>query len=83
MKLGNTVFWCVVKLKLFAKISDTHNKLQYVNNYIHWKYWTWLHLNYVSFSYTNPNPNPTHLPRVALWFETYNIQFVAAIIEST
>ena len=40
-------------------MSDTHNKLQYGNNYKHWKILDLvLDLNYISFS----NPNPTHLP---------------------
>ena len=40
-------------------MSDTH-KLQYGNNYNHWKILDLvLDLNYFSFS----NPNPTHLPK--------------------
>ena len=42
-------------------MSDTHNKLQYRNN---WKIldlvWD---LNYFSFSNCNISPNPTHLPK--------------------
>jgi len=39
-------------------MSDTHNKLQYGNNYRHWKILVLaLDLSYFSFS----NPNPTHL----------------------
>jgi len=41
-------------------MSDTHNKLQYGNNYNHWKILgSVLDLNRFSFS----NPNPTHLPK--------------------
>jgi len=41
-------------------MSDTHNKLQYGNNYIHRKILDLvLYLNYFSFS----NLNPTHLPK--------------------
>jgi len=43
-------------------MSDTHNKLQYGNNYNHWKILDLvLDLNY--FSCSNPNPNPTHLSK--------------------
>jgi len=43
-------------------MSDAHNKLQYRNNYNHWKILDLvLDLNYLSFS--NPNPNPTYLPK--------------------
>ena len=38
-------------------MPDTHNKLQYVNNYNHWKILDLvLDLNYISFY----NPNLTH-----------------------
>jgi len=41
-------------------MSDTHNKLQYSNNYNHSKILNLvLDLNYFSYS----NPNPTHLPK--------------------
>jgi len=44
-------------------MSDTHNKLQYGNNYNHWKILDLvLDINYICFSNMNPNPNPTHLP---------------------
>ena len=42
-------------------MSDIHNKLQYRNNYNHWKILDLvLDLNY--FSSSNPNPNPASLP---------------------
>jgi len=45
-------------------MSDTHNKLQYGNNYNHWKILDWvLHLNHFPFSNLNINPNPTHIPK--------------------
>ena len=43
---------------------DTHNKLQYGNNYNHWKISELLlDINYISFSNPKPNPNPTHIPK--------------------
>jgi len=63
-KVWRLCFWCALsKLKLFVWTSDTHKKLQYVNNYNHWKI---LHLvldlNYFSFH----NPNQT-LIRYTYW----------------
>jgi len=43
-------------------MSDTHNKLQYGNNYSHWKFLD-LVLDLHYFYFSNPNPNPTHLPK--------------------
>jgi len=41
-------------------MSDTHNKLQYGNNYNYWKLLDFvLNLNFISFT----DPNPTHLPK--------------------
>ena len=43
---------------------DTHNKLQYRNNYNHWKILDIvLDFKYFSFSNPNGNPNQTHLPK--------------------
>ena len=51
------------KFKLFGKLSDTHNKLQYKNNYNHWKISDLaVDLNYIYLS-NSPNPNRTHLPQ--------------------
>ena len=60
-KFGDLLFWCVLsKLKLFGCMSDTHNKLLYVDNYNHRQILDLVvDLNYFSFS----NPNPTHLPK--------------------
>jgi len=45
-------------------MSDTHNELQYGNNYTHRKILNLvLALNYFSFSYPNQNPEQTHLPK--------------------
>ena len=41
---------------------DTQDKLQYGNNYNHWKT-LGLFLNLDFFSFSNPIPNPTHLPK--------------------
>jgi len=42
-------------------MSDTHKKLQYGNNYNHWKILD-LVLD-IFFSYPKPNRNQTHLPK--------------------
>ena len=39
-------------------MSDTHNKLQYGNNYNHWKILDLV----LEFKFLS-NPNPTHLPK--------------------
>jgi len=43
-------------------MSDTHNKLQYGNNYNHWKI-LHLALDLDHFSFSNISPNPTRLPK--------------------
>jgi len=45
-------------------MSDTRNKLQYENDYEHWKILDLvLDLNYFSFPNHSPNPKPTQLPK--------------------
>jgi len=45
-------------------MSDTHGKLQYGNNYNHWKLLDLvLELNFFLLSNLNANANPTHLPK--------------------
>jgi len=45
-------------------MSDTHNKLQYGNNYNHWKILDLvLDLKNFYFSSLNQTFNPTHLPK--------------------
>jgi len=43
-------------------MSDTHNRLQYGNNYNHWKILD-LVLDLSCILLSNQNPNPTHLPK--------------------
>jgi len=45
-------------------MSGTHNRLEYGNNFHHWKLSDLVvDLNYFSFPHHNPNPNLTHLPK--------------------
>ena len=65
------------KLKLFTYMPDAH-KLQYVNNYDHWKILdSVLDLNY--FSISNPNPNLTHFPKHWTLIIVFSVYFICRI----
>jgi len=75
------------KLNLFGWLLDCHKRLQYVNNYNHWKLLDSVsNLSYSFFS----NPNPKHLPQhytlspnhqfsQRIWFEEYYSAYVPEV----